>query len=58
MLDLVDLTLIHMTLDISPGKVRVYGKRPVVWAAPSYANRCVFARNDEEVLCASLAADP
>ncbi len=36
----------------------LYGKRLVVWAAPSYANRCIFARNDEELICASLAADP
>src|SRR5262249_55351510 len=28
------------------------------WAAPAYANRHVFARNDEELLCASLAAAP
>lgn len=35
-----------------------YGKRRVVWAAPSYANRHVFARNDEELISASLAADP
>jgi len=28
------------------------------WAAPAYANRHVFARNDEELLCASLAAEP
>ena len=30
----------------------------VVYAAPAYANRHVFARNDEELICASLAADP
>lgn len=34
------------------------GKRWVVYAAPAYANRHVFARNDEELLCASLAAGP
>ena len=28
------------------------------WPAPAYANRHVFARNDEELLCASLAATP
>src|SRR6185295_9160920 len=26
------------------------------WAHPAYANRRVFARNDRELLCASLAA--
>lgn len=35
-----------------------YNKIKVAWAAPSYANRHVFARNDEEIVCASLAADP
>jgi hypothetical protein len=28
------------------------------WAAPAYANRQVFVRNDEELICASLAANP
>jgi len=28
------------------------------WTPPSYANRHVFARNDEELVCASLAAKP
>jgi outer membrane protein assembly factor BamB len=28
------------------------------WPAPAYANRHVFARNDEELICASLAAHP
>jgi outer membrane protein assembly factor BamB len=31
--------------------------RRVVWSHPAYANRCVFARNDEEIVCASLAAE-
>jgi outer membrane protein assembly factor BamB len=30
--------------------------RKVVWSAPVYANRCVFARNDKEIICISLAA--
>jgi outer membrane protein assembly factor BamB len=29
--------------------------RPVVWSHPAYANRCVFVRNDKEIVCASLA---
>jgi outer membrane protein assembly factor BamB len=28
------------------------------WSPPAYANRCVFARNDEELVCASLADNP
>ena len=30
--------------------------RKVVWSHPAYAERCVFARNDKEIVCASLAA--
>ncbi len=29
--------------------------RPVNWSHPAFANRHVFARNDEELICASLA---
>ena len=29
--------------------------REVVWSHPAFANRCVFARNDREVVCVSLA---
>jgi len=29
--------------------------RPVVWSYPAFANRCVYARNDKEVLCADLS---
>lgn len=31
--------------------------RKVVWSHPAYAERCVFARNDQEIVCASLAAE-
>jgi len=30
--------------------------RKFAWAPPVFANRCVFARNDEELVCVSLAA--
>ena len=30
---------------------------PLTWAHPAYANKCVFARNDRELVCVSLAAD-
>lgn len=30
--------------------------RKVVWSHPAYAEKCVFARNDKEIVCASLAA--
>jgi WD40 repeat protein len=29
---------------------------PITWAHPAYANKHVFARNDRELVCASLAA--
>lgn len=29
--------------------------RPVVWSHPAFANKCVFARNDVELVCVSLA---
>jgi outer membrane protein assembly factor BamB len=29
--------------------------RPVVWSHPAYANKCVFARNDREIVCVNLA---
>jgi outer membrane protein assembly factor BamB len=30
--------------------------RQVVWAHPAFANRCVYARNNKEIVCVSLAA--
>ena len=29
--------------------------REVVWSHPAFANQCVFARNDQEIVCYSLA---
>jgi outer membrane protein assembly factor BamB len=29
--------------------------RNVVWSHPAFANKCVFARNDNEIVCVSLA---
>jgi hypothetical protein len=29
--------------------------RRVVWMHPAFANRCVYARNDQEIVCVSLA---
>lgn len=31
--------------------------RPVVWSHPAFANKCVYARNDKEMVCVSLAAE-
>ena len=32
-------------------------KRPVVWSHPAFADKCVFARNDKEIVCYSLAKE-
>lgn len=31
--------------------------RPVVWSHPAFAGKCVFARNDKQLVCVSLAAE-
>lgn len=31
--------------------------RGVVWSHPAFAHKCVFARNDKELVCVSLAAE-
>lgn len=30
--------------------------RPVVWSAPAFADRCVFARDDKQLVCIDLSA--
>src|SRR5262249_28833964 len=32
-----------------------FGGRNTAWSPPAFANRCIFARNDKELVCASLA---
>jgi outer membrane protein assembly factor BamB len=34
------------------------GGRKVVWSHPAFANRCLYARNNREIVCVSLAAAP
>jgi outer membrane protein assembly factor BamB len=45
--------------NLSPESYRGLGKAAVlgglVWAHPAYADGCVFARNDEEIVCVRLA---
>jgi outer membrane protein assembly factor BamB len=31
--------------------------RIVVWSHPAFANKCVYARNDKEIICVSLAPE-
>lgn len=35
----------------------LFGGHKLVWAPPAYANRCIFVRNEKELICASLAAE-
>jgi len=32
-------------------------RRKVVWSHPAFAHRCIFARNDKEVVCVDLSAE-
>lgn len=32
-------------------------RRSVVWTHPAYANKCIYVRNDKEIICVSLAAE-
>ncbi len=41
---------------ISPTRVQLAQRGGVCWSHPAFADRHVFARNDEELVCASLAA--
>jgi outer membrane protein assembly factor BamB len=34
-----------------------YGSRKMAWVPPAYSGQRVFARNDKEIVCASLAAE-
>ncbi|HEY2892590.1 MAG TPA: PQQ-binding-like beta-propeller repeat protein [Pirellulales bacterium] len=40
---------------IEPTRVQLGQRGGVCWSHPAFANRHVFARNDEELVCASLA---
>jgi outer membrane protein assembly factor BamB len=31
--------------------------RPIVWSHPAFANKCIYARNDRELICVSLSSD-
>ena len=42
---------------IEPTQEQLRQRGGVCWAHPAYANRCVFIRNDNELVCASLAAE-
>ncbi|MSU61147.1 MAG: hypothetical protein EXS31_01925 [Pedosphaera sp.] len=46
-----EISRAHLLEPTSP-----FGDRKCAWTPPAYANRHVFARNDKELVCASLAA--
>lgn len=48
---------ISRTKLIDPTTGQLSRRDGVCWAHPAYANRHVFARNDRELVCASLAAE-
>ena len=36
-----------------------FGQRGgVCWSHPAFANKCIYARNDKELVCADLSAKP
>jgi outer membrane protein assembly factor BamB len=37
------------------GETNIAFGRDVVWSHPAFANKCIFARNDKEIVCYSLA---
>ncbi|MEI7909336.1 MAG: PQQ-binding-like beta-propeller repeat protein [Verrucomicrobiota bacterium] len=41
---------------IEPTKGQLGMRKGVCWSQPAYAGKCIFARNDNEIVCASLAA--
>lgn len=41
---------------IAPTRKQLARRDGVTWSHPAFAGRCVFARNDEEIVCANLAA--
>lgn len=60
-----DLIIAHLSAEKYEEQSRVKLLKPtgecfgrdVVWSHPAFALRCVFARNDEEIVCVSLAKE-
>ncbi|MEZ6071742.1 MAG: PQQ-binding-like beta-propeller repeat protein [Pirellulales bacterium] len=42
---------------IDPTEDQLARRGGVCWSHPAFANRCVFARNDREIVCGDLASD-
>jgi outer membrane protein assembly factor BamB len=43
---------------IEPTTGQLNQRGGVCWAHPAFADKCIFARNDREIVCASLAKEP
>lgn len=50
------LTIISRTKLIEPTTAQLKQRGGVCWSHPAFANRCVYARNDRQLVCASLVA--
>ena len=48
---------ISRTKIISPTTAQLNQRGGVVWTHPAFANKCIFIRNDEELVCTSLARE-
>lgn len=46
---------ISRTKIIAPTTAQLNMRGGVVWTHPAFANKCIFVRNDEELVCTSLA---
>jgi hypothetical protein len=42
---------------LEPTGVAIGRPERVLWSHPAFANKCVYARNDEKLICVSLAAE-
>ena len=49
-------TEISRTKLLEPTTAQLGQRGGVCWSHPAFANRCIFARNDRQLVCASLAA--
>ncbi len=48
---------ISRTKLIEPTKGQLNQRGGVCWAHPAFANKCIYIRNDEELICADLSAE-
>ncbi len=42
---------------LEPTQEQLRMRGGVCWSHPAFANKCIFARNDKQLVCASLAAE-